>query len=118
MPRPSRLFRVLLPMLLTLAVSPVPSRSAVLTNYVLQWGSQGSGNGQFNDPAGVAVDYNGLVFITDMGNDRVQVFNGLGSGSRTKSPGSALIATSRPRRVSRARYTSPMPPAPSGAMIS
>jgi hypothetical protein len=27
--------------------------------------------------------------------------------------GSTLIATSRPSRVSRARYTSPMPPAPS-----
>jgi hypothetical protein len=29
-----------------------------------------------------------------------------------------LIATSRPSRVSRARYTSPMPPAPSLARIS
>src|SRR5437667_5008124 len=29
-----------------------------------------------------------------------------------------LIATMRPRRVSRARYTVPMPPAPTGATIS
>src|SRR5437773_12048775 len=29
-----------------------------------------------------------------------------------------LMATVRPRRVSRARYTTPMPPAPSGAWIS
>src|SRR5258705_10087846 len=32
--------------------------------------------------------------------------------------GSTLTATSRPRRVSRARYTSPMPPAPRSARIS
>src|SRR5271168_118846 len=32
--------------------------------------------------------------------------------------GSTLIAISRPNRESRARYTSPMPPAPSGATIS
>src|SRR5271168_3051704 len=32
--------------------------------------------------------------------------------------GSTLIAISRSNRVSRARYTSPMPPAPSGATIS
>ena len=31
---------------------------------------------------------------------------------RQRSAGRTLMATSRPRRVSRARYTSPMPPAP------
>src|SRR2546427_10339185 len=40
------------------------------------------------------------------------------SGSEATCPGSTLIATSRPSRVSRARYTSPIPPAPSGARIS
>src|SRR5436309_15515081 len=39
-------------------------------------------------------------------------------GSEATSAGSTLIATLRPSRVSRARYTSPMPPAPSGARIS
>ncbi|MEO7867569.1 MAG: 6-bladed beta-propeller, partial [Candidatus Eisenbacteria bacterium] len=63
-------------LLLTALACPAPA--AVLTNYVLQWGSQGIGNGQFSDPAGVAVDFSGNVFVTDMGNDRVQVFNGLG----------------------------------------
>src|SRR5678815_1285234 len=41
---------------------------------------------------------------------------------RSESPviarGRTLIATSRPSFVSRARYTSPMPPAPSGAPSS
>ena len=40
------------------------------------------------------------------------------SGSLAKRGGSTLIATSRPSFVSRARYTSPMPPAPSGPTIS
>ncbi len=35
-----------------------------------------------------------------------------------RSGDSTLTATSRPRRVSRARYTSPMPPAPRGARIA
>ena len=33
-------------------------------------------------------------------------------------PGSTLSATSRPRRRSRARYTQPMPPAPSSDITS
>jgi len=37
------------------------------------------------------------------------------ASSAMRSAGRTLIATSRPRRVSRARYTSPMPPAPRGA---
>jgi len=40
------------------------------------------------------------------------------SASLASASGSSLIATSRPSRVSRARYTSPMPPAPSGDWIS
>jgi hypothetical protein len=35
-----------------------------------------------------------------------------------RSGDSTFTATSRPRRVSRARYTSPMPPVPSGARIA
>jgi hypothetical protein len=40
------------------------------------------------------------------------------SGSSTASGRSSLIATVRPRRVSRALKTTPMPPSPSGAAIS
>src|SRR5437762_1017113 len=39
-------------------------------------------------------------------------------GLETKCPERTLMATSRPRRVSRARYTSPMPPAPNCPVIS
>ncbi len=38
--------------------------------------------------------------------------------SCASASGSTLIATSRPSRVSRARYTSPIPPAPASDNIS
>src|SRR5438477_776269 len=40
------------------------------------------------------------------------------SRSALNVDGSTLIATARPSRVSRARYTSPIPPAPSAPTIS
>src|SRR5436309_84169 len=42
----------------------------------------------------------------------------LRAASEENCAGKILIATVRPRRVSRARYTSPIPPAPSGETIS
>ncbi len=38
------------------------------------WGSVGSGPGQFLRPQGLAVDARGRVYVTDTGNNRVQVF--------------------------------------------
>jgi DNA-binding beta-propeller fold protein YncE len=47
--------------------------------FVREWGSFGSGPGQFNRPWGVAVDSGtGNVFVVDTGNGRVQVFSGVG----------------------------------------
>ncbi len=45
----------------------------------LIWGTQGTGNGQFNDPCGVAVDSGGNVYIPDRGNHRVQTFTSNGT---------------------------------------
>src|SRR5258706_5449815 len=42
----------------------------------------------------------------------------IGSASAANASGRILMATSRSSRVSRARYTSPMPPAPSAESIS
>ena len=41
--------------------------------YLAQWGSQGSGPGQFNAPLGVTADAGGTVCVSD-GRDRIQVF--------------------------------------------
>jgi uncharacterized protein (TIGR03663 family) len=42
------------------------------------FGSVGSGDGQLLAPRGVAVGLNGLVYVTDWGNHRIQVFDGGG----------------------------------------
>ncbi len=42
--------------------------------YITQWGSLGSGSGQFEYPYGVAVDSNGNVYVADTDNNRIQIF--------------------------------------------
>jgi len=43
--------------------------------YLATIGSAGNGNGQFNDPQGVAVNSGGNIYVVDSGNDRVEKFN-------------------------------------------
>lgn len=42
--------------------------------YLTSFGKGGTGNGQFEEPAGVALDKEGNVWVTDAGNSRVQEF--------------------------------------------
>lgn len=46
---------------------------------ITQWGSVGTGNGQFNSPLGIAVDDSGNVYVVDKGNNRIQKFDGNGN---------------------------------------
>lgn len=46
--------------------------------YLIQWGSYGTGDGQFNYPFGVAVDATGNVLVADEGNHRIQKFTSSG----------------------------------------
>ena len=41
---------------------------------VLAWGSNGSGDGQFNNPKGVALAPDGRVWVVDSSNQRIQIF--------------------------------------------
>ena len=43
------------------------------------WGSSGSGNGQFSNIRGVAVDGSGNVYVADSGNNRIQKFTSTGT---------------------------------------
>jgi NHL repeat len=47
--------------------------------FVTKWGSQGSGDGQFDNPSGVAVGPDGNVYVADRWNERVQVFTPAGA---------------------------------------
>jgi hypothetical protein len=47
-------------------------------NYLTQWGGYGSGNGQFDEPVGIAVDSGNNVYVVDTGNCRVEKFDSSG----------------------------------------
>ena len=42
--------------------------------FITKLGSFGIGNGQFKGPFGVAIDASGNVYVGDIGNGRIQVF--------------------------------------------
>ena len=52
-----------------------PLRADNPPTYLLQWGSQGTGSGQFNSPGGIAIDNNNNVYLLDSGNSRVEKFD-------------------------------------------
>jgi tripartite motif-containing protein 71 len=43
--------------------------------YLGSFGSAGSGHGQFRRPTAIAFDASGRLYVTDTGNERVEVFN-------------------------------------------
>jgi DNA-binding beta-propeller fold protein YncE len=43
--------------------------------YVTQWGSAGTGNGQFANPFSIAIDSGGNLYVADEVNNRIQVFD-------------------------------------------
>ena len=47
--------------------------------FVLSWGSSGTGNGQFDTPFGVAVDTSDDVFVAEVYNNRIQKFSSNGT---------------------------------------
>jgi len=60
--------------------------------FVMKWGSSGTGNGQFHETSGIAVDAAGDVYVTDRGLNRVQKFSSYGGyitqwGSPGTGPG-------------------------------
>ena len=49
------------------------------STYLLQWGTLGSGNGEFQSPLLVAVDGTGRVYVGDADLFRIQIFTGAGT---------------------------------------
>jgi tripartite motif-containing protein 71 len=74
--------------------------------FVTKWGSQGTGDGQFNQLAGVAIDSSNNVYVADASNHRVQKFDsngnfitkwgslGTGDGQFNKPSGVAIDSSS------------------------
>ena len=46
--------------------------------FLLQWGTRGTGSGEFGLPHNLVVDSQGRVYVTDRDNERVQVFDPVG----------------------------------------
>jgi DNA-binding beta-propeller fold protein YncE len=65
---------------LTLMLAAAPAMALRGHAFGKSFGSPGSGNEQFNEPAGVAVnEATGEVYVVDEGNNRVEVFSGSGA---------------------------------------
>jgi DNA-binding beta-propeller fold protein YncE len=52
-------------------------------NFVRSWGERGTGDGQFLEPIGVTVSYDGQVYVIDAQRDDIQIFDGDGVFIRT-----------------------------------
>ena len=48
-------------------------------NPLMKWGSEGSGDGQFNYPYGIAIDNEGNIYVADSNNHRIQKFDSEGN---------------------------------------
>jgi sugar lactone lactonase YvrE len=62
--------------------------------YVSAFGEEGSGNGQFNGPSGIAIDKSGNLWVTDTYNNRIQKFSPSGKyllSVKTGEGGAELI---------------------------
>ncbi|GAB1264860.1 6-bladed beta-propeller [Aurantivibrio infirmus] len=46
--------------------------------YLMEWGSKGSADGEFDVVHGIAADKNNRIYVADRSNDRVQVFDEMG----------------------------------------
>lgn len=51
-----------------------PEAGGAHLNFSAQFGSKGPGNGEFNEPIGVALDGSGDVWVSDASNDRIEKF--------------------------------------------
>jgi DNA-binding beta-propeller fold protein YncE len=70
--------------------------------FVRSWGQTGTANGQFRQPRSIVVDAQGLVYVADAGNRRIQVFDADGN-FKTKflnvGTPRAICITQGPRQV-------------------
>jgi DNA-binding beta-propeller fold protein YncE len=69
--------------------------------YLMEWGKRGAGPGEFELPHNVVVDSQGLVYVTDRENQRIQIFDANGKFLRewTGTGGVSGLAMTRDGRI-------------------
>jgi len=68
--------------------------------YLLEWGSTGKRDGEFDQPIGIAIDEEGFVYVSDSGNNRIQKFSEFGElYSKWDSGGSQETALQTPMHL-------------------
>ena len=72
-------------------------RRAVL----MQFGTSGTGEGQFNRPSGVAVDQEGVIYVADWLNNRLQVFDPDGTFITLKTGDATLSKWAKDKKLGR-----------------
>src|SRR4029079_17255226 len=53
-------------------------------NFITKFGHNGTANGQFDSPNGIALDSSGNVYVADTDNDRIEIFSPSNSSINTK----------------------------------
>ena len=61
--------------------------------FITRWGTEGTGDGQLSGPTGITLDSAGNVYVTELGNNRVQVFGLTSNQSNIRSPNTTLTFT-------------------------
>jgi len=83
----NRLFASWVRLLLVAASAAVaslgPATALAQITFLNTWGSVGGNNNQFKEPFAVAIGPTGAVYVTDVNNERIQVFNAEGSYQNT-----------------------------------
>jgi hypothetical protein len=63
----------------TTTPTPTPPPAPTQYSFVRAWGSEGSGDEQFEGPRGISIDLARNVYVADTGNNRITKFDSNGS---------------------------------------